>query len=472
MIARTLACLSALLASGIAPAAAQIAHAAVLKRQSSYDWRAVAGPTEIPMSKDTTNLQMMSRTPEFATDSISQIRVAFPNFFIGSSGWPDSGANAQPGNTATVTASIEYPAGTCAVLKFSGSSSGTIANGSFIVSDALSISIPNGAQFWVREFTTTPSGATVFGDNSGTDAGHYDAADGEKVIAAASGLTDYTSSCTAPNSWTGSDYGYPRKPIAVLGWTQHPAVCLIGDSRTRGAGDLTTGSYLPSNHWGQLDRWVGATFGTINLGANGDRAGDAVSDSAHFLNRGALLQYCTHAVFAYGINDINAHSASSANVESYFNTMQSMYDSTHRLVWYVATVYPYANFCPGGVLFSDSSGTGGYTPAQKEAQRLTYNTDARAVSISGQDGVVDIDAVVAESPWPGWTGGSFGAYAGCYATTTDTGLSRNTTSDGLHLLASGTYFVANAFLNAPGTFAGVKKPKPMFCTDKAGAYRC
>jgi len=426
----------------------------------SYGWRAIAGPTEIPENKDATNLQMMSRTPEFATDSIAQIKVVFPNFFMTFAS-PDSGAGAGPGAAATVTASIEYPAGTCTSLQFSGSASGTIPNGGTLASDALTIAIPNGATFWVREYTTAPSGGTVFGSNATSDSSHYDTADGEKVIAWASGGTDYTSSCTAPGSWNGTDYGWPRKPSAVVGWTQHPAVCLIGDSRTRGFNDKTVGAYNPGNHWGQFDRWLGPVFGTINLGANSDSGTTTVTNGTYFANRGSLLQYCTHAIYAYGINDFNG-SLTSASLESAFGTMQSTYDPTHRLFWYVATVFPNAGVCPSG-----SSMTAG-----NEASRQSYNTDVRNLAISGQDGVIDIDAVTAESPWPGWTGGPYGSYAACYATTADTGLSSNVTTDGLHLNAAGSSFVANTFNAAPGTFAGLTKPKALFCADKAGAYRC
>ena len=473
MIARSLALAPALVFAVASPAHA--IHGGYGSASPSYGWRAIAGPVEIPMAEDTTNLQLMSRTPEFATDNINQIKVVFPNFYIASSARPDSGAKAQPGNSAIVTASIEYPAGTCTQLKFSGSASGTISNGGQSTSDALTISIPNGATFWVREYTTTATGATVVGSTAAADLSHFDSADGEAVMGWASGGTDYTGSCAASSSWSGgtSITNTARKPIAVVGWTQHSAVCLIGDSRTRGYGDLASSPYTPSNHFGQFDRWIGSSFGTINLGANGDRGKETSQNDGHFTNRGALLQYCTHAIYAYGINDFNNIPYNSAAVEEgYFQVFQSLYDSTHSLFWYIATAYPYATLCPGSLLFSDSSGSGGYTPSQKESARQAYNSDVRNVAISGQDGVIDIDAVVAESPWPGWTGGAFGSYASCYATTTDTGLSKNLSSDNLHLLSPGTYWVANAFMNAPGTFTGIRKPKALFCTDKTGAYRC
>ena len=459
------------------PAAAQHGF---ISNAPSYGWRAIAGPVEIPMSIDSTNLQIMSRTPSFATDNITQIKVVFPNFYIASSGRPDSGSQAQPGSSATITASIEYPAGVCTQLKFSGSASGTIANGGQVASDALTVSIPNGATFWVREFSSAASGGTVVGNTGTSDSAHLDSADGEAVMGWASGGTDYTASCTASGSWSGgTSLTNARKPIAIVGWTQHAAVCLIGDSRVRGNNEGVLSGIPAANRWGQLDPWIGQTFGTINLGANGDRAKETSQNDGHYTNRGALLQYCTHAVYAYGINDINQNSASNTAVEGYFHTFQGLYDPSHALFWYLATVFPYANYCPGGVMFSDSSGSGGSTPTQKETARLNYNSDVRAGSITGQDGFIDIDALVAESPWPGWTGGAFGSYASCIATTTDTGLSKNITTDNLHLSQQGAGgfngsqgWVYNAFTTAPGTFTGIRKPKALFCTDKNGAYRC
>src|SRR5215831_11995563 len=55
----------------------------------------------------------MSRSAHIATDNITQLGIVIPNFTL-----IDPGEQAS-GGTATVTASVEYPAGTFTQIKFS-----------------------------------------------------------------------------------------------------------------------------------------------------------------------------------------------------------------------------------------------------------------------------------------------------------------------------------------------------------------
>ncbi|MGO9417899.1 hypothetical protein [Roseiarcus sp.] len=412
---RAALCVAALALAG--PAHAQLGHGTLGKSQPSLYWGAVAGPTEVPYQKDTIILAAMSRAPEWANDGVSQIEVVLPDFIYAGTGWADHGTSQSPGGATTITASIEYPAGTCTPLTFSGSTTGTIANDSYLASDPLTIAIPAGAQFWVRAYRTITAGGMPWDETGGSTASHYESSAGEFALGyttAASGQ-DATQSCAATGSWTttgsaagtgggsATNYGAPYKPVAVLGYTQMPSVCLVGDSRTHGFYDIANGGYNPGTHFGQFDRWVGATFGTINLGSDSDTGSNATG--ADWQVRGSLLKYCTHVAWGFGVNDIKTGTVSAANEESYFAGMISTYGVSvggAAQKWFAATIYPF-------VLSTDNDATtvnqipfGAYaTAAYDEAQREQFNTDCRsnlATAFPGAVACIDIDKWVEDGP--------------------------------------------------------------------------
>jgi hypothetical protein len=130
--------------------------------------------------------QLMTRSSHFSRVSITKLKIMIPNFYVNSA----SGlVETATGSSATVTASVEYPSGTFTQIKFNGSTSGTIPSGSTIISDYVTVTIPNNTQFWIRMFWTNPSGVVysrVFEDPT----------IGEIMDYAASGLTDKTMSGT------------------------------------------------------------------------------------------------------------------------------------------------------------------------------------------------------------------------------------------------------------------------------------
>jgi len=87
----------------------------------------------------------MYRSSHTSTDAITSLKLVFPNFQLGN---PDT-SNAA---VMTITASIEFPAGTFTQVKFGGSASGTIPDFGLVTSDFVNVSIPNATQFWVRFF--------------------------------------------------------------------------------------------------------------------------------------------------------------------------------------------------------------------------------------------------------------------------------------------------------------------------------
>ncbi|HXZ17332.1 MAG TPA: hypothetical protein VEH77_15450 [Roseiarcus sp.] len=430
---------------------------------------AVAGPTQVPQRMATSSPQMMSRTPEWANDLIAKVRLAFANFACCSSGI-DSGPRNAPGAVMTVTASIEYPAGTCTPLSFAGEASGTAPDGGILISDmsTLPTPIPRGAQFWVRQYTTASGGDRTPVDY---DAGQLNASAGERTAIGAS-VNDYTVSCAPPASWTEPPDPRPRKPLAVLGPTQRPSICLIGDSAIYGQGDRRVGAYAPDTHYGYIDRWVGRAFGTINLGVSADSLRNTLLPGG-YTNRGSLLQYCTHAIVNYGVSDINYFSASAAQIEEKISAFVRLLDSRRKIFWYYTTMYPRSSVPENINQFYDSR-PGGLAATQKEAQRQRFNSDLRAGLVTAVDAWLDPDTIAEQGPYtvnlPGRQ--SYPAYQGRFVTRTDTGYSEQVSSDGAHFNAAGTTLLDAVFSSAQGATPGVNNPSALFCRDKTGAYRC
>jgi hypothetical protein len=199
----------------------------------------------------TTNLQFNSRTSHTMRAAVSSFQVVFPNWYVNG-----SFVEAGPGAAATITASIEYPAGTFTQIKFSGSASGTVPNGGNLVSDPISLSIPNGRQFFLRTFWNNSAGLPLLSDTSSSFiANNYT---GEAINAAVSGLSDLTLGGTITENASG---WYAYRPVAIIGQTTQAAVLLLGDSRQQGYGNGDgAGSYtnVPQGEWaGSIDPLFG-----------------------------------------------------------------------------------------------------------------------------------------------------------------------------------------------------------------------
>jgi hypothetical protein len=218
-----------------------------------------------------------------------------------------------PGATATVTASIEYPAGTLTQVKFSGQSSGTIANGGQLISDIFTIpgGIPAGATFWERTYVTNPDGLPLRNNRS------YGAV-GDVGIGGTSGVADQTMIPTMTG--IGADPQTTYGAVAIIGPTSSRAFCLIGDSRTYGIYDTmdSTGDL------GTSARSIGPNYAYSNMGIPSDRA--RYFNSYHTI-RGALINsYCTDVIDAYGINDLSSLT-SATGLEGLLTTQWSYFPS-------------------------------------------------------------------------------------------------------------------------------------------------
>jgi hypothetical protein len=322
------------------------------------------------------NTQFNSRTSHTMRTAVSSFQVVFPNWYV-----DGSFVEVGPGADATITASIEYPAGTFTQIKFSGSASGTVPNGGNLISDPISLSIPSGGQFFIRTFWNNPAGIFFLYANSADPVGTFLANNytGEAMDVAASGLTDMTLGGTITDNAPAAAY----RPVAIIGTTTQPSVLLLGDSRQFGIGNAEgagSAANVPQGEWaGSID----PLFGYINCGIPADQANLFVASSP--ANRLALGQYCSHIGCEYGINDLDLSGFTSSQLIA---TIQSIISLFPGKPFFQSTLDPYAN--PGN--------TAPGIPAAN-TQRIAFNTALRngTTGLTGLTAMFDIASVTESS---------------------------------------------------------------------------
>lgn len=256
-----------------------------------------------PISLNTTNKQLMTRSPHYSRTDITSLQIVIPNWYVNPS---STHAEIGSGADATVTASIEYPENTFTQILFSGNAAGTVPNASQLLSDAVSVTIPNNTLFWVRIFWTSTAG--VFSIPHDIDGASRP---GSGLEVAVSGLTDKTMGGTV----TAADNEF--SPVAIIGTTTRPSFVIVGDSI--GLGDTsreTVGDI--SGDFGVVARSIGPQYAYASYCQNGDQAEDIV---ASHTNRVALFAYASHLACEYGSNDLYTNSAATATVQTLLQTI-------------------------------------------------------------------------------------------------------------------------------------------------------
>lgn len=233
---------------------------------------------------DTTNKYVMSRSAHIATESLTSIAVGF-NALV----------------SAVITASIEYPAATFTQLKFAGSASGIaeITDPVALLSDYVSVSIPNGATFWVRMYYVGATNQVTYNSWQNTFLG-------EAVTLSTTALTDATMGGTITNSGA-----FSCPPSLILGVTSNPSALAMGDSICQGVewGDVEDTSNSATGYnarVGTLARSFPSGIPFVNYGEPGVQAPEA-----QYI-RG--VPKFSHVFQEFGINNFNAASETSAQV--------------------------------------------------------------------------------------------------------------------------------------------------------------
>jgi lysophospholipase L1-like esterase len=233
-------------------------------------------------------------------------------------GWWAIGANGQgevlpTAPFATCTMSLEYPPGVFQQAKWNGNPTLTF-NGAPSIEEELCdplVAPPEGAMFFSRKFLNVPSGGSLGYIKSSTTPGTWmDLANGD---AGEISNVDMTMSGTITND--GNISPGQLTMLAIVGPTRSPSVGIFSDSR--GAGWQDNVSLSPFGDAGEIARSLGPNFGYLNVGVGSDELAGVIANggSASLLRR-QMLQYCSHIVLEYGINDIVFLSTTAAQLAS------------------------------------------------------------------------------------------------------------------------------------------------------------
>lgn len=364
----------ALLASAAVPVARK-AHA--WSHGTGFYTGSVATRSIVPAAANTAFKQSMSRTRHRMMVGVTSLQVVFPAFYVATT----SGVETAWGANSTITASIEYPTGTFTQILFSGSASGTVTNGSFLLSDGVSVTIPAQAYFYVRWFCQN-SAAIGFAN---VDAGvAYDATNGEATTYAASGLTDQTlgGTVTASNSAI-------TTPLIILGTTSSPSCFCMGDSRCVGIYDAYVSAGAQQTLIGEVTRWIGQYFAFTNFGSAGT---SLVSWLASNSNQLALSKYFSHIICQFGTNDFGSGNITAAQMIANILIARSLFGAKPF----------FQTTCVIGSVSTDNWATlGNQTPDGDNAQVQLFNAALRAGTVVGMTGGItgyfDTDVAVESS---------------------------------------------------------------------------
>lgn len=314
---------------------------------------------------DVTNKQMMARSTHIARSDVANVQLLDSNFYVQTDGGQELGSGAA----ATVTASIEYPAGVCTQIKFSGSSSGSVPNSGTLVSDSAAVSIPNGSTFWVRRYWTS-TGGVIYGPVNG---GGFTTITGDVTRVGVSGILDQTVSCDAI---TNNVSGFSM-PLGIISTISKPSLCILGDSIAFGIGDSTSAT----GDKGMVARAIGPAFGYTNLAAPSDSA-FAYTIRTH-TGRAATYPYCSHKIIGYGANDLNG-GRSLAQLETALTSVYASLGVGARA--FQNTILPW-----------DSNPAACSTPTGWETARVTFNDALKGGTYGPSKGMFDTAGAVETS---------------------------------------------------------------------------
>jgi hypothetical protein len=225
---------------------------------------------------------VMSRSMSWARDNITNPTLLLGNFYV------NTNNTEVTIGAGTIKASIEYPAGT-----FTLCNGGTTAfpNGLTLL-PCNGVTIPNGAQFWVRLLQVNSNGV-IYSQLSGS---------ADQVMDPSEGFTNGTGTptdLTTSGTLSGGTYnGF--WPLAVLAQTMRPSVLIFGDSRAQCGDDYLTNA---SADLGNIARGIGPVFGYSNVAISGTLLSGYLASSHAY--RDQMVQYFSHIVDEWGVNDLN-----------------------------------------------------------------------------------------------------------------------------------------------------------------------
>lgn len=263
---------------------------------------------------------MMSRSAALSTDNITSLQIIAQNFWV-----QGGGEEAVNGAPATISASVEYPAGTCTQIRFGGAPGGPMPAGGTIISDPVRVSIPIATVFWIRMFFECPAGIVHNSWQFGPI--------GDSLDFGSSGLVDKTLGGPIANK---GPYTYP--PLAIIGPTTRPSVVIIGDSIGFGYG--TSDSAIMDGRMGIIAKSFPSDLAFCNLASNASTAQDWINRSR---SRSVVYPYCSNLVSQLGRNDVSQNQASPAQTISWLQAIWALFPEYVRITQATITNTTYSS---------------------------------------------------------------------------------------------------------------------------------
>lgn len=303
----------------------------------------------------------MSRSRHIAKSSISTPRITYANF---------SSSLGAPGGIATITAAVEY-AGTSYPITWAGSSTLTVNNNMLgVPSDPVSgVSIPSGAEFFVRTFYTNGAAVVLLSGPSGTAQPSVDTANGEGMVIVSTDQTAATGVLSGV-----ADANNVMRPVLITSVGVRKSFLMIGDSRAHGTSDAYSGT---DSLKGTYSRIVGGSYGYANFASPGSAVSSIVTTYASKIT--ILGEFASHIISAVGVNDCNG-GAASATTLGHLATIAT---------WWGADKLKYLSTLDPWTTSTDSwATTVNQTPFANEALRLAVNAGIRT-GVAGYTGVLE-----------------------------------------------------------------------------------
>lgn len=332
---------------------------------------AVATRASVPEGTFGTATTFMNRTGHIARDAITSLQAAWANWYLA-----NPGGYTAPAGTLTVTASVEYPAGTFTQLKWSGSASVVIASGTNPLSDATVIpgGIPSGATFWIRSFLA-PSANIVFSD------GH------EKSLLIGDLCQNTGSSDMTMGGAITDNNSAVLFPVLILGQTAKRSCYLLGHSLVQGLADQCD---TASGDNGDLERPLSPTYATTRSGTAGETVATFVANAGQ---RIGLAQYHTDIVVDFSANDLGG-GATAAQIAASYASLAAFFPG--KRLWLCTA-------CPALVPSTDSYATlANQTVPANDPQRQILNANIRANGIAGYNGCIELSDFVEQARSGKW----------------------------------------------------------------------
>jgi len=337
-----------------------------------------------PRNKDATNTQGMYRSFHIARDAITSLKVEFPNVMgvNGTTTPSGSGQDVGSGGAMNITASVEYPAGTFTQLKFSGVAQGSIPDVSLLQSDALAVTIPKNARFWIRSYVVCQGSGRLLTFLTTTSNNNQNVL-GEAANYGTTGITDLTLGGNISNTVAGGNIYMPTR---ILGNTAKRSFLGFGDSKM--AALSTLGNKDQSGDVGEIFPSIGKTHAYTSLAVGGDLVTQMTANST--VRKTFIGSNFTDVILQAGINDIT-NGVSAADLLTATNVLANLAIAAGLRVW-KCTIAPSATS-------SDSFATyANQTVAANEAVRTAYNDLIRNEVRTDNGGYIDIADIMEVGP--------------------------------------------------------------------------